>query len=310
MLRRISIAVLAALISLASLSAPAQAKGEKWTLLVSSIGGLYRTTVEDGRVAKNKKLLESGGLISASSKILVTPYVDNSVYVMSYPKLRELAIFDKYPRQRTVVGASRNSVVALQTNPNGENADVIRKDLKWGDETILGSIDLKDELAETSNWIENDVSTPLGEGMVYFGARTSREFWGPNKYLGYMIYAVPPGGAPTPFYYIDGQPYGGFISDFCVSPSGKRVAFTNPFPGGSRYQEQIHVRDVETGQTWTTQGDNSLGSSCFVDDDTLILSGGAPVLVEVKGERLKRSRIKGFPSEFFGTYEVLRVRQK
>lgn len=309
---RILGAFCAVLLLTGSFVAPAQARDGKWTMHVSvRSDGIFTAEVENGRITRVKRTLPRPYILRSSSRKHVSADRQDSLNLSIFrvPKIKLLDTLYSFTGQRTVVGISGNSAIILQTNPNGENADVRQKSLSWGDERVLGNIDLLDETTGNYGWIETDVSSPYGKGPVYFGAQERRPIdAGSGRGYGFTIYQVRRNGAPVPFQFIDSAPYNGYINDFCVSPSGRRVAFQNSLPGGSLGQEQLHVLDRASGRVWSTQtSSGSLGASCFINDDALVVSGAPPVLMTLTGSGIKRSKIRGHNfSDLVNGVEIVR----
>jgi len=276
----------------------ANAAKDDWRMLVGVRGdGIYSANVKKGKIKEVKELLPKPWILSSTSaKWLTADRQDSSnVSFIKIPKIRVSGTLYDLAGQRTVVGVSRNNAIILKTNPNGEKADVLQKNLRWGDERLLGSIDLLDEVTGNYGWIETAVSSPYGQGPVYFGAQERRPSdAGTGRGYGFTIYKVDPNGTPTRFHFIDSLSHNGYINDFCVSPSGRRIAFQNFVPGGSFGQEEVHVVDRVSGQKWSTQSSRaSLGASCFVDDRRLVVSGSPPILMTLTNSSIKRKKLKG-----------------
>ena len=293
--------VAAAGLSLVALGAApgANAAKDDWQMLVGVRGdGIYSANIKNGRIAKVKEVLPQPWILSsASTKWLTADRQDSAdLSLIRIPNIRFVDTLYDRVGQRTVVGVSGNNAIILKTDPNGENADVLQKNLQWGDERMLGSIDLLDEATGNYGWIETEVSSPYGRGPVYFGAQERRPTdAGTGRGYGYTIYQVQPNGAPTPFYFIDSIPHDGYINDFCVSPSGKRVAYQSNVPGGSLGQDEVHVVDRLSGQRWSTQSSwGNLGSSCFIDDRRLVVSGSPPILMTLTNGGIKRKKLTGY----------------
>lgn len=263
-------------LSLIATTAPTEAAAPKVKIAVVEGYGSDRQTFSyivkgDSLTEKKKISYETQGLQQFTKSHLV--YYDGLGYESGIYKIGKSQNMgeDIWYSERIAVGIIGGSAYYRTAIVNGERMTGFKKNLKTGDVTDLPELSLKGNKEEEYYWYE-DMSSPRNAAALYLGAS---HYTGPfgdqatDQNAGYQIFKQT-ASKVSMWNYIAYKNPGDYVLEFCISPSGKRMAYTM-FASSNSWRKRLIVKDLVSGKSWSKQGEWNLSGSCFYDDNTLFV---------------------------------------
>jgi hypothetical protein len=214
---------------------------------------------------------------------------------------------DIWYSERIAIGIIGGSAYYRTAIVNGERMTGFRKNLKTGDVTDIPELSLKGG-NEEYYWYD-EMSAPRNAKALYIGAThyipSSDEYsYQDDRHAGFQIFRQT-ASKITKWKYIKYKDSSEYVLDFCVSPSGKRIAYSM-FASSNSWRKKLIVKDLATGKSWSKQGEWRLSGSCFYDDDTLFVGdqeSGIFRMTTIKG-KASWKKLKGKVTYPYGEVAV------
>lgn len=227
----------------------------------------YSYILVGNKLTKKKKVsVQSGGLQQFTKKFLV--YYDGLGYESGIFKVGKKKNVGEsiYYSDRIALGVIGGEAYYRTAIVNGDRMIGIRKNLSSGDVYDLPEFSLKGVNGDYF-WYDN-MSAPRDASALYLGANHYNTTPSGDS-IGFQIFRQTSTDISA-WRYIKYQDKWDYISDFCMSPSGNRIAYTK-FASSNSFRKDLVILDFQTGQTWSKQGDWSLSGSCFFNEQVLVV---------------------------------------
>lgn len=204
------------------------------------------------------------------------------------------------PGQRSSFIPQPKGTFVTETLPNGEALFLSYLAFPSGQRVVLEEYSL---LTSTGYlWVEDGSSAPVGSSSGYIGAHQYKAGGGDRNREAFILLEVKNTGKISEKYRITDLKanYGNFITGFCVSKSGRKLAVTY-FPGRG-FRENLAIIDMTTGRAkHLDAGDYAITGQCFTSDSQVAGSvNDIPYLVDV-GSRITYTRLK-VPGDGYGMF--------
>jgi hypothetical protein len=262
----------------------------------------YSYTLVGNKLTKKKKVsAQSGGLQQFTKKFLV--YYDGLGYESGIFKIGKNKNVGEsiYYSDRIALGVIGGEAYYRTAIVNGDRMIGTKKNLSSGDVYDLPEFSLKGVNGDYY-WYDN-MSAPRDGSALYLGANHYNTTPSGDS-LGFQIFRQS-STEISAWRYIKYQGKWDFITDFCISPTGNRVAYTK-FATANSFRKDLVIQDFQTGQTWSKQGDWSLSGSCFFNDQTLVVGDQEAGIFKIttKGNEIKWQKLKGNVNYPYGEVAV------
>jgi hypothetical protein len=187
-----------------------------------------------------------------------------------------------------------------ETLPNGEAVFLSYLSFPAGQRVVLEEYSL--ETPTGYMWVEDGSSAPVGSSSGYLGAHEYLAGGGDRNRTAFVVLEVKNTGTISEKYRLTNlkSDFGNFITGFCVSKSGRKLAVTY-FPGRG-FRENLAIVDMVTGGVrHLDAGDYAITGSCFTSDTQVAASvNDRPYLLDI-GSRTLYTKLS-VPGDGYGMF--------
>ena len=239
-----------------------------WSLLYAD-GSTYLAFMKGTRLDAKKAILPSSAEVVAVGSDLVVSERDDGFLVAPLLSANRGMRVDDLEGERVGFIPHRAGVYVTETITNGEALFVSYQSYPGARRTFLSEYPLGSP--DRYLWIEDGTSAPVGARYGYLGAHQYETVGGKSVRTAFVLLEISMAGVVREKYRLRTSDYGGYITGFCVSKAGRKLAVTY-FPSRG-FRENLAVIDMRTSQARHLDGgDHAITGQCWINESALIAS--------------------------------------
>jgi len=251
----------------------------------------YAFSYKSGRAGKLTKISDETHIEQFTGRYLVSyesfAYTSNIEDIKRHTSVGENLIYS----DRAAVGIVNNVAYYRIADNNGVSMSGFVKRLSNGDVADMAT--LKFSNPRGFQYWYDDQSVPRNSRYLYLGMNLSSipDELGNTDYVGFGIYRQGQTGVRFWKKIADD-----FVNDFCVSTTGKTVAYLQ-FASKNSSRLKLTIMNLSNNKKTSIQGDWQLSGSCFADDSLLFATDGNTLYqLSLEHGIYRRSKVSGkFP---------------
>lgn len=293
----VGLAVWAPSVATADRATPEPRAPKDWSLTFAD-GSTYIAFMRGTQVSSKKAILPSTAeVVAVGSHLVVSDRGDDFLVAPLLEANRGMPV-DDLEGERVGFIPHRAGVYVTETIPNGETLFVSFQSYPGARRTFLYEYPLGDPSKYL--WIEDGTSAPVGARYGYLGAHQYETVAGKSVRKEFVLLEMAMTGEVREKYRFNVADYGNYVTNFCVSKAGRKLAVTY-YPSRG-FRENLAIIDMQTRQVRTLDGgDHAITGQCWINETDLIASANdRPYLISTKGSiRYTKLGIPGDGYEMF-----------